>query len=73
MASTTVQLLPAGQWTAQIVCRPDGQLFLMAGFFINSDGWLHSAAIPFSNFSQNLTSIDDLKRLAVASTESETG
>jgi len=60
-----MQLLPREQRRIVIEERPDGTLLLIAGFHLDEEKYLHYTSIPFSEFSQTLTCLDDLERFVI--------
>jgi len=56
--------LPKELREMKIEVRPDGQLVIAAGFH-ECGGYTSWTAVPFSDFSQTLTSIKDLERIVL--------
>jgi len=76
MNGMTPTLLPKKQRRITVETRPDGQLVLVAGFHFTQEGkdrYLYHTAIPFSEFSQTLTCLDDLECFAVDAVKRKTG
>ena len=59
-----MKLLPRDQWTLGIEITPEGRLILLLGCRAK-ENYRHWQSIPFSDFSQNLTRLDDLERLVI--------
>ena len=59
-------LLPKELREMKIEVRPNGQLAIVAGFH-ECGGYISWTAVPFSDFSQTLTSIEDLERIVLGS------
>ena len=70
------RLLDKEDRVMRIECTPDGKLLLVANFLVeqteNSNTRVYKS-IPFSEFSETLTSIEELKRLVVNANYSPTG
>ena len=62
-----MKLLPRDQWMLGIEITPEGKLTLLLGFWAKENYW-HWQSIPFSDFSQNLTCLDDIERFVAKST-----
>ena len=65
-----MKLLPRDQWTLGLEITPEGTLMLLLGCW-TKENYRHWKSIPFSDFSQNLTNLDDLEGFVVKNTIDE--
>jgi len=61
---TRPTLLPPEERTLAIGHTPDGELFLVAKF-VKTENGIDGQAIPFSRFSETITSLADVERYIV--------
>ena len=66
------RLLPPDQRVLKIEVQSDGTLLLFAGFH-ERDGCVLWNAMPFSDFSQTLTCLDDLECFVIDKVDRESG
>ena len=62
-----MKLLPRDQWMLGIETTPEGKIILLLGCCVK-ENYRHWQSIPFSDFSQNLTCLDDIERFVAKST-----